>query len=104
MGKNHSDNLVSISATLYAMASLAGCTAEPTLPAPISEELSLMEPGSVAQIPMLPIGPELVVLEPGETIKFRASTWHAPRYLCRTGRPLRCDGLNRMRYCSCPGE
>ncbi len=104
MGKSHSEILVSIFASLYAMASLVGCTAEPTLPTPISEELSLTELGSVAQVPMLTPGPELVVLAPGETIRFRTSIRNEPRYLCRTGRPLQCDGLNRMRYCFCPRE
>ncbi len=102
MGKSHSENLVSIFASLYAMASLAGCTAQPTLPTPISEELSLTELGSVAQVPMLTPGPELVVLAPGETIRFRTSIRNEPRYLCLTGRPLQCDGLNQTLYCFCP--
>ncbi len=104
MGKSHSDNFVSVFALLYAMASLVGCTAEPTLPTPISQELSLTELGSAAQTPILPSGPELVVLAPGETITLRTSAWKEPRYRCLTGRPLQCDGLNRMRYCFCPRE
>ena len=103
MGKSHSDNLVSIFASLYAMASLVGCTAQPTLPTPIPEQLNLTELGSVAQTPILPSGRELVVLAPGETITLRTSAWNEPLYLCRTGRPLQCDGLNQMLYCFCPG-
>ena len=104
MGERHARYWAYVAASFLALVSLAGCTAEPTLPTPISEELSLTELGSVAQVPMLTPGPELVVLAPGESITFRTPLRNETRYLCRTGRPLQCDGLNRMRYCFCSRE
>ena len=103
MGERCSNDLVAICALFYAMASLVGCTAVPTLLTPTRELSSVAVWESIPQIPIpsSSSSSRTIVIGPGESVRIRFSHRGKSDYLCSTGRPLECHSLGTDSYCFC---